>query len=140
MGIYTAPVLNYRFQVLIENTELAFSKVSGISMNRELEVVSEGGNSGGRLALGKPKGIQTLRLEAGVYKSGPAILHRIRPGIYLPGGVVINVLDGGASIAVKYGTDAAYVAKWDVSELNARQGSVLINTFEIAYTQLSILK
>lgn len=140
MGIYTAPVLNYRFQVLIENTEMAFSKVTGISMSRELEMISEGGNSVGRLAAGKPKGTQTLRLEAGVYKAGPAILHRLRPGVYLPGGVVVNVLDGDGSIAVKYGTDAAYVSKWDLSELNAGQGGVLIHTFEITYTKISILE
>ena len=134
-------MLNYRFKVLIDNQVASFSKVSGLHMDVETEVISEGGHNGSGYIVEVPaKASRTLRLESGIYKNSNSLLEKLRPGMYLRQGVVIMVLGKFGMIQTKYSAERAYVTKWEVSELNAENGQVLIHTFEIAYAQLKILQ
>lgn len=135
-------ILNYRFKVLIDNQVASFSKVSGLHMDVETEIISEGGHNGSGYIVEVPaKASKTLRMEGGIYKnSNNSLLEKLRPGMYLRQGVVIMVLGIAGVIQAKYWTERAYVTKWEVSELNAESGQVLIHTFEIAYTQFKMLK
>ena len=40
---------------------------------------------------------------------------------------------------MEYAVDNAFVSKWEISDIDALSGQVLIDTFEVAYTDLSIL-
>lgn len=134
-------ILNYRFKVLIDNQVASFAKISGLHMDVETEVISEGGHNGSGYIVEVPaKGSKTLRMEGGVYKNSSSLLEKLRPGMYLRQGVVIMVLGKNGTIQIKYSAERAYVTKWEVSELNAENGQVLIHTFEIAYTQLKIIE
>ncbi len=140
MGTHEQLVLNYRFKVLIDNNAVSFSRVSGLGMDRELEIMSEGGHAeGGYLTAGIQKNSKTLRLEGGVYSGGNSTLSKMKPGIYLRQGVVVMVLGKSGKTVMKYGTGQAFVTKWEIGDLDGEQGKVLVNTFEIAYTQLQVL-
>lgn len=133
-------VLNYRFRVLIENKSLSFARISRMGMEREAEILAEGGHSqGGDLRAVVPKRPGTLRMESGVCSRDYSDLKNLRPGIFLPQGIVIIVLGSDGNPAVQYATGQAFVTKWEVSDLDAEQGKILIDTFEIAYTKFSLL-
>ena len=130
-------VLNYRFKVLVENQVISFQKVSGLSMDVEMEMLSEGGhNNSGYLTAAPTKNTKTLRLQSGVYKQANSLLDKLRPGIYLRQGIVIMMLGTNGTIQKKYAAERAFVTKWEISELDAQNGQVLIDTFEIAYTEM----
>lgn len=134
-------MLNYRFKVLIDNQVASFSKISGLTMDVETEMIAEGGhNASGYIVEVPAKASKTLRLEGGIYKNSNSLLERLRPGMRLKQGLVIMVLGAYGNVQIKYSAERAYVTKWEVSELNAESGQVLIHTFEIAYTQLKIIK
>ncbi len=140
MGARDKLVLNYRFKVLIDNNEISFAKVSGLGLDRETEVLFEGGHSqSGYIAASSQKSSRTLRLESGVYSDGSGVLSRLKPGISLPQGVVIMVLGKNGRIDVKYATGQALVTKWEVADMDAGQGKMLVDTFEIAYSQLKLM-
>lgn len=140
MDAHERLVLNYRFQVLIENQSFSFARISGMGMERGAEIMAEGGNSlGGSLYTVVPRSSRTLRMESGICSRGNSALDNFRPGILLPQGIIIIVLGSDGTSAVKYATDRAFVTKWEVSDLDAEQGKILIDSFEIAYTQFSLL-
>lgn len=140
MGAHGTLVLNYRFQVLVENKSLSFARISGMGMEREAEILAAGGHSqGGNLRTAVPNRPRTLRMESGICSQQCSDLKNLRPGVFLPQGIVILVMDRDGNPAVKYATEQAFVTKWDVSDLDAEQGKILIDTFEIAYTKFSLL-
>lgn len=133
--------LNYRFKVLIDNQPVSFAKVTGLNMNVETEMISEGGHNGAGYILEVPtKSSNVMRLERGIYKKDTSILAKLRPGMYLNHGVVVMVLGLDGEIQIKYSAERAVVTRWEVSELNAENGQVLVSTFEIAYTRLTLLE
>ncbi len=141
MGTHEQLVLNYRFKVLIDNKVLSFMKVSGLGMDYETETMAEGGSAlGGRIAAAARKSARTLRMEGGVYGGGQSLLKTMKPGICLSSGIVIMVMNAKGKIDIKFGTGEAFVTKWEVSDLDAEQGRVLVNTFEITYMELSVLE
>lgn len=134
---YKQPILNYRFRVFIGKHSLSFMKVSGLNRSVETEVVSEGGYGSMMHIMESPsKSPKILRLESGVYRGKDAILNRLCPGMYLPEGVLVSVLGLDGEKKVVYAAENAFVTKWEISELNAENGQVLVSTFEIAYSNL----
>ncbi|MCM1498002.1 MAG: phage tail protein [Clostridium sp.] len=132
--------LNYRFKVLVNNQQVSFAKVTGLNMNIETERISEGGYNGAAHILEVPaKSSNVMRLERGIYQKDTSILANLRPGMYLDEGIVVMVLGLDGEIQIKYSAEQAVVTKWEISELNAGNGQVLVSTFEIAYTRLKLL-
>ncbi len=141
MDLHGQLVSNYRFKVLVDNNVLSFAKVSGLNMDLETEMISEGGHNGsGYIAAVPSKGTKTLQLQSGVLSKANSVMDKMKPGIYLKQGLVIMMLDMQGKTMIKYVAERALVTKWEVSELDAQNGQVLIQTFEIAYTQLKIMR
>lgn len=141
MGIHQQLIENYRFRVWIDNHKVSFSKVSGLSMSVETEMISEGGyNEYAHIVEAPAKSSKILRLERGVYTDNNSILRKLRPGMYLKQGVVIAVIGGNGKTVIKYAAENAFVTKWEIADLDAQNGQMLIDTFEIAYTELKIMK
>lgn len=131
-------LMNYRFRVLLDNQVVSFSKVSGLQAEVETELLSEGGWNGfGHIMETPVKHPKTLRMEGGISQSGNhKTLLKLRPGMYLQQGIVVMVLGASGDIQAQYCAEQAMVTKWELAELNAESGSVLVNVFEAAYTQL----
>lgn len=140
-NMYKQPMLNYRFRVLIEKHVVSFMKVSGLNRSVETEMVPEGGYSSMAHIMEIPaKSPKTLRLEGGIYKEKDALLNRLLPGMYLEQGVVVTVLGLDGTEEAVYVAENTFVTKWELSELNAESGQVLVNSFEIAYTNIKRMK
>ena len=137
MGLHEDLVTNYRFRVWIENQEVSFSKVSGLNMEVKTRMISKAGTS--QITAVPSKNPRILKLQRGAYKDGISLLDKLRPGMYLEQGIIIAVLGRSGEIVMEYAVDNAFVSKWEISDIDALSGQVLIDTFEVAYTDLSIL-
>ncbi len=135
-------LMNYRFRVFLDNHEVAFSKVSGLHMEAETEVLPEGGsNCSGHIMRTPARGNRTLRMEGGIYRPVKnKMLSKLRPGMYMNTGIVIMILGNDGKARAKYCAEEAFVTKWEISELSAESGGVLVNVFEAAYTELKLMK
>ena len=133
-------LMNYRFKVLLDNNTVSFSKVSGLNMEVETEMIVAGGqNHFGHIMETPVKRPHTLRMESGIYSAGRnQTLRKLRPGMYLQQGIVVMVCAAAGSVQLTYCAEQAYVTKWELSELSASSGSVLVNVFEAVYTKLSV--
>lgn len=140
MSEYKDMLMNYRFKVLVDNTVVAFSKVSGLDMEVETELIPDGGcYRSGHIMESPPKSPGKLRMEGGLASAGAGkLLKNLRPGMYLKQGIVVMVLGRDGSVKQQYLADQAYVTRWELSELSGDGGSVLVNTFEAAYTALKV--
>lgn len=140
LDIHGKLVQNYRFKVLINNNAAEFAKISGLGMDVETEMIAEGGYNGyGHAAVTPTKNNKTLRLERGVYSGENNVLGKLRPGMYLPQGIVVMVLGRNGDIVKKYAAEQVMVTKWELGELDASGGQVLIQTFEVTYAELKNL-
>ncbi|MCM1157427.1 MAG: phage tail protein [Bacteroidales bacterium] len=137
MSLHDELTVNYRFKVWIENQEVAFSQVSGLKMETKTKVISRGGMT--QITAEQSAKTKTLKLQRGVYRGGKSVLDKLRPGMYLKQGILITVLGQDGEIAVSYAIDNALVSRWEIAELDALSGRVLIDTFEIVYINLSIV-
>ncbi|MDE6759722.1 MAG: phage tail protein [Lachnospiraceae bacterium] len=137
MGSYEDLVTNYRFRVWIENQEVSFSKISGLHMEVKTRMISKGGTA--QITAVPSKNPRMLKLQRGAYKDGTSLLDKLRPGMYLEQGIIIAVLGRTGEIVMEYAVDNAFVSRWEISDIDALSGQILIDTFEVVYTDLSIL-
>lgn len=140
MAEYKDMLMNCRFRVLMDNTVVAFSKVSGLNSEIETEMIPEGGcNGSGHILESPSKSPGKLRMEGGIYSAGEdKLLKNLRPGMYLQQGIVVMVLGRDGSVKKQYCAEQAYVTRWELSELSGEHGGVLVNTFEAVYTQMKM--
>lgn len=131
-----APVSGYQFQVLINQKSISFSKVQNLVMEQEYEQVQEGGTNDRVLLFRAPKAqADVLRLERGVW-SGEA--PKLVPGQRLRN-LTILVLRNRLPVKI-YAIDAGVVKSVTVSDLDALNGEVLIETMEILHTGMVPVK
>ena len=124
MGLHEDLVVNYRFRVWIENQEVSFSKVSGLNMEVKTRMISKGGTA--QITAVPAKNPRMLKLQRGAYKDGTSLLDKLRPGMYLEQGIIIAVLGRTGEIVMEYAIDNAFVSRWEISDIDALSGQVLI--------------
>lgn len=140
MDLYEQIVPNYRFKVLLDHNELSFSKISGLGMSVEIENIPEGGcNLESFFNVSTGKNSKTMRMESGVCRESTSVLRKLRPGIFLPGGIIIMVMGFDGEVGMTYATESAIVTKWEIADLDGLHGELLIDTFEIAYSNLHLM-
>ena len=123
---------NDRFYVYIGNTRLSFSAVSGLGASMDKEVYVEGGSLYYPHVMQTPSSVlRTLTLRRGVQADAP-IIRKLRPGVYIPC-VQVIALGDDAKPRYEYFLEDAWVAKWDVGDLDAMDGKIMIDTFELEY-------
>ena len=125
---------NHRFQVYIGNNRLAFSKVSGLGSGMDKEVYVEGGSMYYPHVMQTPSSqLRTIRMERGVQKD-TAIIQKLRPGVYIPC-IQIIVMGENGKPYYEYYLEDAWVTRWEVVDLDAMDGKVMIDTFEVEYVR-----
>lgn len=127
----------YYFQVTVDNVVMSFAKLSNIESSMEYEVLQEGGNNLSPRLLPLPrKQVKTLRMERGVRKSADSVLD-LRPGMSVENGIGISVLDPAGTTIACYTVKGVTIVKWEMGGLDAQSSSVLLETFEVTYTEIS---
>lgn len=119
-----------------------FSEVSGLSVNVETETLKEGGQNEyiqklpalpqyPNLVLKKAIGVD-MTLARWVKKAITAF-------DFSPVSVTVSLLSENGSPLVNWMVSGAYPVKWEVSNLQADQNSLAIETLEMAYQQFYII-
>lgn len=140
---------NHRFILTIGKELLSFSKVTNISSATEYDTIVEGGLNTRVHTLTRGKQQQeTLILEKGVNLSPPKDTDNLSKLGLKPGGRIrqaVTLIVMGESVRngdepVKserhYAFDQGVVVRWELGELDALGGRVLIERFEIAHSGL----
>ena len=143
-------VLGYRFSVLFlaggvlpNPLDIRFQKVSGLSATVETTSLREGGQNLYTHKLPERVSYESLVLERGVVIGSPLNLEfnaAMSLFKFLPSNVLVTLLDEGKGPLAAWLFMKAYPTKWLTGELDASQAGVLIDTLELAYTQMQIMR
>lgn len=144
------PLLGLRFGVLfmagglVANAlDLRFRKVSGLAMTVDTETVVEGGQNGYTQQLPRSVGHGNLVLERGMVIGSPlnaefnASLSTFK---FVTSNVLVSLLGEGGQPLAAWLFLKAWPVKWATSDLDAEQPSLLIDTLELAYTRMQVMR
>ncbi len=127
-------VRNSRFLVFIGVLKLSFAKVSGFEQDIDSESFVEGGINDSTVMLAVPKKERrTLRFERGLQAWSP-VLTRMKPGVAIPLGITVIMLNEKSFPVQTYHVSDCVVTRWEVGDVDANAGNILIETFEVSYT------
>ena len=144
------PILGMRFAVVfltggaIPNPlDIRFQKVSGLSVEIDTEPMVEGGNNTGTLSL--PKGVKhgNLVLERGMVVGSLLNLEfnaTMSLFKFATSNVLVTLLGGDKLPRAAWLFIKAYPVKWATSELSAGEPALVVDTLELAYTRMQILR
>ncbi len=138
-----SPPVGFHFQVtfliggIVPNLlDIRFQKVSGISSEVEIEELKEGGQNLFTHRL--PNGIKygNLVLERGMVIGSPLNVEfnvAMSTFTFFPSNVLVSLLDEGSVPISNWVFVHAYPVKWSVSDLDANNNAIVIDTMELAY-------
>lgn len=144
------PIIGMRFGVLFlaggvvpNPLDIRFQKVSGLSAEVDTEPVSEGGQNLYTQRL--PKGVKynNLVLERGMVVGSPLNLEfnaAMSLFKFATSNVLVTLLDGEKLPLAAWLFMKAYPVKWSTSDLSASDAALVIDTMELAYTRMQILR
>lgn len=126
------PVPGYRFTVFLNERIMGFRKVSGMVREIETETYREGGlNTKVHVFPKQWGGEQVLKMEKGVYGGVGHPFYLV--GERIPGVMELIVMDHYGRPLKCYLFSGLIVKKWEIAELSAESGSLLIDHFEVGY-------
>jgi phage tail-like protein len=142
--------LNHRFGVyffaggIIPNPiDIYFQKVSGLSMNMEVDTIGEGGQNLYSHRIPKKISYGNLVLERGVPFVSPLGLEfnaAFSLFKFAPSNVLITLFNEDSIPVMSWMFTKAYPVKWSMSDLDASGSSLVIDTMELAYTRFQLIK
>ncbi len=144
------PIVGMRFAVLflaggaIPNPlDIRFQKVSGLSVEVETESIREGGQNTYTQKL--PTGIRqgNLILERGMVVGSPLNIEfnaSLSLFKFLTSNVLVTLLSEDQSPLAAWLFMKAWPVKWSTSDLNATEPALVIDTMELAYQRMQILR
>lgn len=131
------------FLVAVGNTTLSFSRIANIAASPEFDTFVEGGTNDRVYTLTKPQQqAGTMVFERGVTAASAKQLAEVglKPNGRITQPVTITVYQGIAPRKGKpvriFGFDTGVVTRWELGELNALRGEILIERFEVAHSGL----
>ncbi len=146
----SAPIIGMRFAVLFlaggvlpNPLDIRFQKVSGLSAEVETEAVQEGGQNLYTQKL--PKGIRynNLVLERGMVVGSPLNLEfnaSMSLFKFSTSNVLVTLLNENKLPLAAWLFLKAFPVKWSTSDLTATDAALVIDTLELAYTRMQILR
>lgn len=140
----TGLAVNNKFIVTIGPLLTSFSKVSGIGRSIDYETKNEGGRNDFVHVVRKNIQPQNniLRLEKGTGRYNPLVLAAdgsIQMGVRIPLPGTIIILDDNYQMSQMYSFDDIVILKWELSDLDAQGGEVLLDKVEIMHSGLKMV-
>ena len=144
------PPLGFRFVVaffaggVVPNPlDILFQKVSGLSSTINTSTVEEGGQN--LYAHRLPGRIQyeNLVLERGLVVGSPLVIEfNVAMSLFKfsPSNVLVTLLDDAGIPVSAWLFMNAYPVKWRVSDLDATANAVVIETMELAYQRMQVIR
>jgi phage tail-like protein len=144
------PALGHRFLVTFlvggafpNPIDIRFSKVSGLSHTVTTEPLKEGGQNlythrlPGRVDYGN------LTLERGMVSVSPLLLEfnaAMSLFKFFPSNVIVALLSEKKAPIAAWLFFKAYPVKWSTSDLDATKEELLIDSLELAYTSMQVMR
>ena len=145
-----APILGMRFSVLFmvggvvpNPIDLRFAKVSGLEMRVETETVTEGGQNLYTQQLPQRISHGNLTLERGMVVGSPLNLEfnaAFSAFRFAPCNVLVSLLTDDRVPLVAWLFMKAWPVRWATSDLDAGQPGLVIDTMELAYGRMQMLR
>ncbi|KAA3614062.1 MAG: phage tail protein [Calditrichaeota bacterium] len=150
MPIIGNPPLSFRFGVtffaggVVPNPiDIQFRKVSGLGTSISTESVEEGGQNFYTQQLPKKVEHENLVLERGLVVGSPLTIEfNVAMSLFefVPSNVLITLLDRTSIPAASWLLMNAFPVKWHVSDLDANANEVVIETMELSYQRMQIIR
>lgn len=137
------PPLGFHFKVEIDgiNGEFEFQSVSGLSVELEFEEMGEGGENRFKHKLPVRTKFPNLVLKRGA-KINSEIITWCRNAVenfdIQPKNLVVSLLNEKHEPLTSWNIVHAWPVKWSVSDLNAEESKLVIETIELAYNYFNI--
>ena len=123
--------------------DIRFQRVSGLSATIETTEIKEGGENLFAHRLPTRVTYDNLVLERGMV-IGSALNVEFNLAMstlkFQPGNVIVMLLNAQSVPVSSWLFQETYPLKWSVSDLDANQSSVVIDTMELAYTRFQSLR
>ena len=138
MATYYPPV-GFHFKVefgITPGSEFEFQSVSGLSVDIETEEFAEGGENRFKHKLPVRTKFPNLVLKRGLMVDSDLIKwcrSAIEDFDFTPTGITIKLLNEEHQPLKTWNVVHAYPIKWSVSDFNAEENSLAIETIELAY-------
>jgi phage tail-like protein len=148
MANYYPPV-GFHFRVVFSGigdgeVDSRFQSVSGLSMELETESVKEGGENRYEHVLPVRSKFPLLVLKRGLVKDSALLTQWCNDAfqslIIKPVDISISLLNEHHEPLMTWNIKHAWPKKWSLSELNAEQNALAIETFELQYQFFTISK
>ena len=144
------PPLGFRFGVfffaggVIPNPlDILFQKVSGLSSTVNTSTVEEGGQNLYSHRLPGRIQYDNLVLERGLVVGSPLVIEfNVAMSLFKfsPSNVLVTLLDDAGIPISAWLFMNAYPVKWRVSDLDATSNTVVIETLELAYQRMQVIR
>ncbi|MCB0563683.1 MAG: phage tail protein [Phaeodactylibacter sp.] len=146
MAAYYPPA-GFHFSVTFElptvtDKDFRFQEVSGLTASIETQPVKEGGENRFAHQLPVRSNFEKLVLKRGMV-TGSAILFWIRAAVedfnFAPTNAIITLLNEQHVPLAAWYVVNAFPVRWSVSNFNAEQSSIVIETLELQYNYFRII-
>ena len=141
LDMFKYPPVGFHFAVVIElfpqtPQDFRFQSVSGLSVDIPTEGVAEGGENRFKHQLPGVPNYGKLVLKRGMF-TGSLMINWVRNAIekfqFEPANIIITLLNDMHLPTAVWQVYGAYPVKWSVSDFDAEQSTVVIETIELAY-------
>jgi phage tail-like protein len=146
----TTPIIGMRFAVLFMTggvvpnpLDLRFSKVSGLSMTVETESLAEGGQNLYTQQLPRSVSHGNLVLERGMVVGSPLNIEfnaSLSTFKFITSNVLVTLLSEDGLPMAAWLFMKAWPVKWSTSDLDATTPGLVIDTMELAYARMQVLR
>lgn len=143
-------ILGFRFAVFFltggvkpNELDIRFQKVQGLSAEIGTESLNEGGENIATYHLPKQVGFGNLVLERGMVVGSLLNLElnaTLSSFKFAPSNVIVTLLSEDKAPLAAWMFLNAYPVKWSTSDLNAEDEGLVIDTLELAYTQMQVMR
>lgn len=119
----------------------AFAECDGLEMTMDVKTIREGGNNGRQIRLTGPVNVGVLTLKRGMTKTFDLwdwmARMQTQPGLRADAEVVLFAADGHTERA-RFILSRCVPAKLKAPPLNAKDGGVAIEEFQLAYESIAL--
>lgn len=144
------PVTGYYYAVrlasaAVTDPDASFKQVSGLSVELAVEEHGEGGENRFKHRLPTGAKYTNLVLQRGLTTAASPFFQWCQRTLQgnlaeaiVPSGVLVVLLDESAAPLKTWSVVNAWPVKWSVSEFNATEGQIVIETLELAYQYFDV--
>jgi phage tail-like protein len=143
-GGYYPPV-GFHFRVEFVNigndNDIRFQSVSGLSVEYDMESFKEGGENRFEHKLPVRTKYPDLALKRGMLRDSKVVewcQDAFRNRVFKPAQVNVSLLDGQHNPLRTWQVMRAWPRKWSVSDFNAGENAVVVESLELAYSHFTL--